>query len=103
MMGNNNRMVPSSLVSFAACATLVSATLLAPAAAAQDMNQAVDAYSSNDYESAATLFFAVIQFSDSEGDIAEAQFGLAKSLQELGLYFSAFFGQGSLLQSRLRS
>ncbi len=89
-MSTTSRMFRTSVLSVATCAAFAVATLVAPGARAQDMNQAVEAYSSNDYESAATLFYAVIQFSDSEGDIAEAQYGLAKSLQELGLYFSSF-------------
>lgn len=60
-------------------------------AAAQNIDKAITAFKKQDYEVAAAQFYAVLRFSEKgeEGDIAEAQYGLAKSFEKLGLPLAA--------------
>ena len=62
---------------------------LAAPASAQDMDRAVGAFSDGDYETAAAMFYAVTQFDDDKGTVAEAQYGLAQSFAKLGLHLAA--------------
>jgi tetratricopeptide (TPR) repeat protein len=63
--------------------------LVASTANAQDINKAISSYKSGRYEDAASQFYAVLRFSDAEGDVVEAQYGLASSFQKLGLPLAA--------------
>jgi tetratricopeptide (TPR) repeat protein len=66
------------------------AALFAPSAAAQNIDKAIDAFKKNDFEVAAAQFYAVLRFeTEEQGDIAEAQYGLAKSFEKLGLPLAA--------------
>ena len=73
-------------------ATAVVVALLASASAsAQNIDKAITAFKKQDYEVAAAQFYAVLRFSEKgeEGDVAEAQYGLAKSFEKLGLPLAA--------------
>jgi tetratricopeptide (TPR) repeat protein len=65
--------------------------LLAPAVSAQNLDKAIDAYEKDkDYEAAAAGFYAVRVLSEDAGEVAEAQLGLARSFEKLGLHLAAF-------------
>ncbi|MBI1947015.1 MAG: hypothetical protein HYS27_15065 [Deltaproteobacteria bacterium] len=70
---------------------LFAATLaLALPASAQNIEKAVKAFKGGDYDVAAAQFYSVLRFEgEEEGDIAEAQYGLAKSFEKLGLPLAA--------------
>ncbi len=71
---------------------LVVACLLAvsSAARAQNIDKAITAFKKGNYEVSAAQFYAVLRFeSEEQGDLAEAQYGLAKSFQKLGLPLAA--------------
>ena len=78
------KLVPSLVV-----AVVVAAFALP--ASAQNIDKAISAFKKQDYEVAAAQFYAVLRFSEKgeEGDIAEAQYGLAKSFEKLGLPLAA--------------
>jgi tetratricopeptide (TPR) repeat protein len=68
----------------------VLALSLAAPAAAQNIDKAIGAFKKGDYEVAAAQFYAVLRFeAEEEGDVAEAQYGLAKSFEKLGLPLAA--------------
>ena len=56
---------------------------------AQDIDQAVGAFQSGDYEDAASLFYAILRFEEDPSLIAESQYGLAASFAKLGLHLAA--------------
>ncbi len=86
-----NRIVSSvSLVALTA--------LVAGPAAAQDIERAVSAFKAGNFAESAPLFFAVIEFSDEESDIADAEYGLARSLEGLELYQSALKEYGDIVR-----
>jgi TolA-binding protein len=68
---------------------VVAGLLVAQAAQAQDINKAISSYKGGRYEDAAAQFYAVLRFGESEGDLAEAQYGLASSFQKLELPLAA--------------
>ncbi|HEY4220222.1 MAG TPA: tetratricopeptide repeat protein [Myxococcota bacterium] len=72
-------------------AITVVTSLAASAASAQNIDKAISSFKKQDYENAAAQFYAVLRFSEKgeEGDIAEAQYGLAKSFEKLGLPLAA--------------
>jgi tetratricopeptide (TPR) repeat protein len=72
-------------------AVAVGAMIAANSASAQNIDKAITAFKKQDYEEAAAQFYAVLRFSEKgdEGDIAEAQYGLAKSFEKLGLPLAA--------------
>lgn len=60
------------------------------AADAQNIDKAITAFKKGDYEISAAQFYAVLRFeSEEQGDLAEAQYGLAKSFEKLGLPLAA--------------
>lgn len=65
------------------------AVLVALPAGAQNVNKAIDAFRAGSYEDAASQFYAVLRFDDEPGNIVEAQYGLAKSFEKLGLHVAA--------------
>ncbi len=70
--------------------TVAVTAMFAPTAAAQNIDKAITAFKKADYELAATQFYAVLRFENEEpGDVAEAQYGLAKSFEKLGLPLAA--------------
>ncbi len=76
------------------CATVIvaiGALLASQGAQAQNIDKAISAFKKQDYEVAAAQFYAVLRFSEEgdQGDIAEAQYGLAKSFEKLGLPLAA--------------
>jgi tetratricopeptide (TPR) repeat protein len=75
----------------ATAVVVVAALGLASSASAQNIDKAISAFKKQDYEVAAAQFYAVLRFSEKgeEGDIAEAQYGLAKSFEKLGLPLAA--------------
>lgn len=71
-------------------ANLLAATLLAAApVSAQNIDKAITSFKRGDYEDSAAQFYAVIRFESDQGDLAEAQYGLAKSFEKLGLPLAA--------------
>jgi tetratricopeptide (TPR) repeat protein len=65
--------------------------LAANTAHAQNMEAALDAFQKKkDYTTAAVAFYSVVRLSEDEGEVAEAQYGLARSFEELGLFLAAF-------------
>lgn len=69
--------------------SFIVATLALPASA-QNIDKAITAFKKGDYEVAATQFYSVLRFdAEAEGDVAEAQYGLAKSFEKLGLPLAA--------------
>jgi hypothetical protein len=79
---------------------LVVAALAAPASA-QNIDKAIDAYKAGNHADAASMFYAVLQFSEEPGVIVEAQYGLAASFEKMGLplaaqqYYEAIVGEGA--------
>ena len=72
-------------------ALLLVATLgVSSTASAQNIDKAITAFKKGDYEVSAAQFYAVLRFeSEEQGDLAEAQYGLAKSFEKLGLPLAA--------------
>ncbi len=73
-------------------ALLVLATTVAlgaPAASAQNLDKAIDAFKGGQYETAAAGFYAVLRLSEDPGEAVEAQYGLARSFEKLGLHLAA--------------
>lgn len=68
---------------------LVAALALAVPATAQNINKAIDSFRGGNYEDAASQFYAVLRFDDEPANVVEAQYGLAKSFEKLGLYVAA--------------
>jgi tetratricopeptide (TPR) repeat protein len=63
---------------------------VAAPASAQNIDKAITAFKRGDYEVSAAQFYAVLRFeSEEQGDLAEAQYGLAKSFEKLGLPLAA--------------
>ena len=57
---------------------------------AQNIDKAITAFKKGDYEVSAAQFYAVLRFeSEEQGNFAEAQYGLAKSFEKLGLPLAA--------------
>lgn len=80
----------TSLLAASALAVLSAAVLAAEPVSAQNIDKAITAFKRADYEVAAAQFYAVLRFeSEEEGDLAEAQYGLAKSFEKLGLPLAA--------------
>lgn len=69
---------------------VVAAALSAPAQA-QNLDKAIDSFKSSDYESAAAGFYSVLRLSEDAGEVVEAQYGLARSFEKLGLNLAANF------------
>jgi hypothetical protein len=66
------------------------ALVVAAPASAQNIDKAISAFKKGDYEVAAAQFYSVLRFeNEEEGDVAEAQYGLAKSFEKLGLPLAA--------------
>jgi len=65
------------------------AATTATTAQAQNIDAAFDAYDAKDFETAASGFYAVRRLSDDAGEVAEAQRGLARSYEKLGLHLAA--------------
>lgn len=65
------------------------AFMLSLPSAAQNINQAIDAFRGGNYEDAASQFYAVLRFDDEPGNLVEAQYGLARSFEKLGLNVAA--------------
>ncbi len=71
--------------------TLVAILAFSQGVAAQNLDKAIDAFDRDkDYEAAAAGFYAVNRLSDDPGEIAEAQYGLARSYEKMGLHLAAF-------------
>lgn len=68
---------------------LALALLVSTGASAQNINKAIDAFRAGNFEDAASQFYAVLRFDDEPGNLVEAQYGLAKSFERLGLNVSA--------------
>lgn len=77
-------LTPASLLAAALALGTIGGT-----AHAQSYEQAVSEYKSGNFEDSATLFYSILRFEDDPGVVAESQFGLAKSFDELGLYLAA--------------
>ena len=63
--------------------------LAAAPASAQNIDAAIDAFKARDYEGAAAGFYSVLRLSEDQGDVVEAQYGLARSFEKLGLHLAA--------------
>jgi TolA-binding protein len=63
-------------------------TLAAPAHA-QNLEKAIDAFKGGQYETAAAGFYSVLRLSEDPGEAVEAQYGLARSFEKLGLHLAA--------------
>jgi tetratricopeptide (TPR) repeat protein len=76
-------------------------TLLASASAmAQNMEAALDAFQKKkDYTASAVAFYSVVRLSEDEGEVAEAQYGLARSFEELNLPLAAFTNYAAIVDS----
>lgn len=80
---------------------LAAAVGLALPASAQNIDKAIDAYRGGNYETAASQFYAVLQFEDEPGLIVEAEYGLGASFEKMELplaalrYYEAIVKQGS--------
>ncbi len=70
-------------------AAAVLSTLLSGAASAQNLDKAIDAFKAGDHESAAAGFYSVLRLSEDAGEVVEAQYGLARSFEKLGLNLAA--------------
>ena len=60
-----------------------------PVVAAQNLDKAISDFEAKDFEGAAAGFYAVNRLSDEPGEITEAQYGLARSFEKLGLHLAA--------------
>lgn len=74
-----------ALAALVPVATLGTSTV----ARAQNIDKAITNFRNQNYEDAAAQFYAVLRFEAEAGDIAEAQYGLAKSFEKLGLPLAA--------------
>lgn len=74
---------------FTQSAFVVVVMALAGAAHAQNIDKAIDAYKAQRYDEAAVRFFEVLRFDSSEGNIVEAEYGMAQSLLKMGLALPA--------------
>ncbi|MFH1810989.1 MAG: hypothetical protein ABIJ09_19770 [Pseudomonadota bacterium] len=74
---------------FLFCVLLATATIASGRAQAQNIDKAIDAYKSGQYDEAAVRFFEVLRFDQSEGNIVEAEYGIAQSLLKLDLTLPA--------------
>lgn len=63
--------------------------LAATTTQAQDIDRAVGAFQSGNYEDAASLFYAILRFEEDPSLIAESQYGLAASFAKLDLHLAA--------------
>lgn len=61
----------------------------APAASAQNLDASIDAFKAGDYEGSAAGFYAILRLSEDPGEVTEAQYGLARSFEQLGLHLAA--------------
>jgi hypothetical protein len=69
---------------------IVIVTLLAaPSLFAQNIDKAIKDFKAGRFEDSASRFYEVLSFTDDPADIAEAQYGLARSLQKLELNLAA--------------
>ena len=75
-----------SLLSALGCAMLLGGAF---SASAQNIDDATDDFRAERYEDAASAFYAITRFSDDPADLVDAQYGLAKSFQKLGLTIAA--------------
>jgi hypothetical protein len=77
-------------------------TLAAAPAFAQNVDKAIDDFKAGRFQDSASGFYAVLQFDDEPGNLVEAQYGLAKSFEELELplaaqsYYAAIVQEGSV-------
>jgi len=81
--------------------TVVLAAIAPPSTVfAQNIDKAIDAYKAKDYAEAAVRFFEVLRFDTAEGNVVEAEYGMAQSLLKLELplpairYFENIIGAG---------
>lgn len=58
-------------------------------AQAQNLDKAIDSFKGGDYETAAAGFYSVLRLSEDQGEVVEAQYGLARSFEKLGLNLAA--------------
>lgn len=70
-------------------AAILVSTLASATAGAQNLDKAIDAFKAGDHEAAAAGFYAVWRLSEDAGELAEAQYGLARSFEKLGLNLAA--------------
>jgi len=70
-------------------AVLVVVALGASTASAQNIDKAIDAFKARNYESAAAIYYSVLRLSEDPGEAVEAQYGLARSFEKLGLHLAA--------------
>lgn len=63
--------------------------LAAAPAQAQNLDGAIAAYKAHDYPEAAARFYEVLKYDSDEGNVAEAEYGLAQSFHKMGLYLPA--------------
>lgn len=73
--------------------------LLAPQVSAQNIEKAIKAYKKKSYEESAARFYEVLRFSEDDADTAEAQYGLASSLDRMDMPFAAFIYYQSIVES----
>ena len=76
------------------------AALLAPgvASAQADLNPAIKAYNEGQFDRAAVILYDFIQQNSQDANRAKAEFYLGQTLEKMGLYQSALFYYGSILQ-----
>lgn len=80
----------------------VLAALAAAPALGQNVDKAIDDFKAGRHQDAASGFYAVLQFDSEPGNLVEAQYGLAKSFEELDLplaaqsYYAAIVQEGSV-------
>ncbi len=70
-------------------ALLIAAFVAAPGAFAQNLDQAIDAFKAGQFDTAAAGFYSVLRLSEDPGEAVEAQYGLARSFEKLGLHLAA--------------
>ena len=70
-------------------AVFVIVASMASVAHAQNIDKAIDAYKDKNFDEAAVRFFEVLRFDTSEGNIVEAEYGIAQSMLKLGLALPA--------------
>lgn len=82
--------------------TVALAAIAPPATvSAQNIDKAIDAYKAKDYPEAAVRFFEVLRFDTAEGNIVEAEYGMAQALLKLELplpairYYENIIGAGA--------
>jgi TolA-binding protein len=56
---------------------------------AQNLDKAIDSFKGGQYETAAAGFYSVLRLSEDQGEAVEAQYGLARSFEKLGLHLAA--------------